>query len=162
MLDKKNTEFRVSIVGIPMDREQIVAFLKEQGYRVTPQRIAICEEVLSSKDHPSAEQIHRKISEQFPTISLTTVYNTLDMLKHLNLVDELGFDSSKARYDPNTSIHVNTICQICHRIQDFESAKIKKNWLRIVSEIGLDPVGQRLDIYFICEKCRRKMSSSKK
>jgi Fur family peroxide stress response transcriptional regulator len=145
-----------------MNREQIVTFLREQGYRITPQRLAICEELLSSKLHPSAEQIHRRISKQYPSISLTTIYNTLDMLKQLKLVDELGFDSSKARYDPNTSIHVNAICQICHEIQDYESAGIKRNWLRIVSEVGLEPVGQRLDIYFICKKCKKKKLTSDK
>ena len=142
-----------------MNRKQILAFLKEQGYRITPQRLAICEEVLSSKDHPSAEHIHRKISKQFPSISLTTIYNTLELLIQHKLVDELGFDSSKARYDPNTSIHVNTICLLCHKIQDYESTGIERNWSRIVSEVGLEPVGQRLDLYFICEKCRKKSSS---
>jgi Fur family peroxide stress response transcriptional regulator len=138
-----------------MNREQLILLLREKGYKITPQRIAICQEVLSSKDHPSAEQVYSKISKNHPGISLTTIYHTLDILKELNLVEELRFDSSRSRYDPNTSIHANIICQRCGEIQDYESEGIRKNWLRIISEIGLEPIGQRLDIYIECKKCKK-------
>ena len=72
-----------------MKQDELVSFLKEKGYRITPQRLAICEEVLSSKTHPSAEQIYGKILKKHPSISLTTVYHTLDMLKELKLISFL-------------------------------------------------------------------------
>lgn len=138
-----------------MNQDELVSILRDKGYRITPQRLAICELMLTAKNHPSVEQIYSKISKKHPGISLTTVYHTLDMLKDLNLIDELRFDSSTSRYDPNTSIHANIICQSCGEIQDYESAKLEKNWLRIVSEIGLEPIGQRLDIYIVCKKCKK-------
>lgn len=138
-----------------MNTELLIAFLREKGYKITPQRIAICEAVLSSKDHPSAEQVYTQISKKYPSISLTTIYHTLNLLKELNLVVELPFDSSTSRYDSNTSVHVNLICQKCNDIIDFESEGVKRNWSRIVSETGYEPIGQRLDIYIECDKCRK-------
>jgi Fur family peroxide stress response transcriptional regulator len=146
---------------LEMNREELISFLRKRGYRITPQRLAICEEVLSAKNHPSAEQIYNKVSNQHPSISLTTIYHTLEMLKDLNLIDELRFDSSTSRYDPNTSIHANIICQYCNEIRDYESQGLKKNWQRIISEIGLEPIGQRMDIYIVCEKCKKKLKSGK-
>ena len=138
-----------------MNREHLIELLRKKGHKITPQRISICEEVLSSKDHPTAEQVYSKISKKHPGISLTTIYHTLDMLKEMRLVDELKFDSSGSRYDPNTSVHVNIICQNCKEIIDFESEGIKRAWSRIVSETGYESLGQRLDMYVLCKKCKK-------
>ena len=137
-----------------MKREELITILRNNGHKVTPQRIAICEEVLSSKKHPTAELIFEKVSKQHPAISMTTVYHTLDLLRKLELVQEIRFDDRATRYDPNTSVHVNIICQECGKISDYESEVIQKKWSRIISEIRIDPVGQRLDAYVICEECK--------
>jgi len=137
-----------------MNKEELFTMLRKNGHKVTPQRIAICEEVLLSKEHPTAEAIFEKVSKQHPAISLTTVYHTLGLLLKLDLVQEIRFDNRVTRYDPNTSVHVNIICQECEKISDYESDVIQKQWNRIVSEIGIDPVGQRLDAYVICEDCK--------
>jgi Fur family peroxide stress response transcriptional regulator len=137
-----------------MNTEQLITMLRKNGHKVTPQRIAICEAVLSNKEHPTAEIIFKKISKQHPTISMTTVYHTLDLLKKLELVHEINFDNRVTRYDSNVSVHVNVICQKCGKISDYESEAIQSQWNRIVSAIKIKPVGQRLDAYVICEDCK--------
>jgi len=141
-----------------MNTEQLITKLRKNGHKVTPQRIAICEEVLSSNEHPTAEVIFEKVSKRYPAISMTTVYHTLELLQKLKLVQEIRFDNRVTRYDSNTSVHVNIICQNCGKISDYESDVIQKQWNRIVSEIGVDPVGQRLDAYVICEECKGQLS----
>jgi len=136
-----------------MKETQLIALFRENGYKVTPQRLAICEEVLSSREHPSAEMIFEKVSKKYPSLSLTTVYHTLDLLKELELVHELRFDNHSSRFDPNTSIHVNVICRRCGKIEDYNSDSIQKKWRDLVSEIDVQSIGQRLDVYFVCEKC---------
>ncbi len=137
-----------------MNPQKLIDLLREKGYKVTPQRLAICQEVLSRDDHPSAEQIFDTVSKQHPTISLTTIYHTLDLLKELRLIDELHFDNRTSRYDSNTSVHINIICTICGKIRDYESDLIKKHWKSIISKIDLEPVSQRIDVYVVCDDCK--------
>ena len=137
-----------------MNDEELISILRKNGFKVTPQRLEICKELLSRDDHPTAEQVFDKVSKQHPTISMTTIYHTLDMLKKLNIISELGFSNQSTRYDPNTSVHVNVICQKCGKIWDYESASISRQWTSIVSEIEVNPVGQRLDAYVVCDNCK--------
>jgi Fur family peroxide stress response transcriptional regulator len=138
-----------------MDDQQLITKLHSKGYKVTPQRLAICKLLLSSKDHPSADQIYQEVKKQYPTISLATVYFTLDLLKDLGLVQELGFSDRSSRYDPNISPHINIICPKCGKIYDYEAANVKKLWSKIVAEMSFTPLLQRLDIYTLCDKCSK-------
>ena len=138
-----------------MDDQQLITKLHSKGYKVTPQRLAICKLLLSSKDHPSADQIYQEVKKQYPTISLATVYFTLDLLKDLGLVQELGFSDRSSRYDPNISPHINIICPKCGKIYDYEAANVKKLWSKIVAEMDFTPLRQRLDIYTLCDKCSK-------
>jgi Fur family peroxide stress response transcriptional regulator len=137
-----------------MSEAELVSLLRESGLKVTPQRLAICNFVLSSKEHPTVEQIHSEMLKTHPSISLNTVYQTMDMLIGLSLVQEMRFTSSSSRFDPNTSVHVNVICEKCGSITDFESKTLEKRWMEIVEEIGEQAVGQRLDLYTICKNCK--------
>lgn len=139
---------------MPMTEDHLIALLREKGYKVTPQRLSICNYALSSKMHPTAEQIHLEVSKKHPTISMNTIYQTMDMLIDLGLIQEMRFGSNSSRFDPNTSVHVNIICQRCGKVWDFESKTLEKKWSEIVAEIGKLPVGQRLDFYTICDSCK--------
>ncbi|MFW9918431.1 MAG: Fur family transcriptional regulator [Candidatus Thorarchaeota archaeon] len=134
-------------------KDQLITLLRDKGYKVTPQRLAICLYVLASDKHPTVEEIRTEISKTHPTISMNTIYLTMDMLIELNLVQELRYENS-SRYDPNTSVHVNVICQQCGRIWDYESKDIEIKWNEIVELVGTTAVGQRLDLYTTCKDCR--------
>jgi Fur family peroxide stress response transcriptional regulator len=108
---------------------------------------------MSSTDHPTADQIHRKVTENYPTMSLATVYQTLHLLTELGLLQELGFSDRVSRYDPNTSPHINIVCPRCGEIYDYEADDIRTLWSQIVAGLEVNPVGQRLDIYRYCDKC---------
>ena len=65
---------------------QIAERLKEWGIRVTPQRLAIAEAVLNSADHPSVQQIYERVQNHFPSMTLATIYSTLDVLERSRLI----------------------------------------------------------------------------
>ena len=138
-----------------MDDKQIIDMLQKNDLKVTTQRLMISSYVLSRKDHPSADQIYVAIKEQFPTISLGTVYKTLNLLKEIGAVQELGFGEGAVRYDPNTEIHINMICTKCNSISDYYPEDVDGWWNELVSKLDVKPVGQRIDIYRLCEKCRK-------
>jgi len=136
-----------------MDEQQLITKLRSKGYKITPQRLAICQLVLSSKAHPTADQIYEEVKKTHSAISLATVYFTLDLLRGLGLLQELSFSERSSRYDPNTSPHINVICPKCGKIYDYEAASVKKLWSQIVAEMGFKPLRQRLDVYQLCNAC---------
>ncbi len=138
-----------------MEAERLVAKLRKSGYKVTPQRLAICEAILSSREHPTADQIYEKVRKKHPTMSLATVYQTLHLLSEIGLLQELGFSNCISRYDPNTSPHINIVCGKCGKIQDYRTESVGKLWTQIVEELGFQPIGQRIDIYRYCDRCAK-------
>ncbi|MFX0075827.1 MAG: Fur family transcriptional regulator [Candidatus Hermodarchaeota archaeon] len=136
-----------------MDTQYLIEFLREKGLKVTSQRLAIFNFILSRKDHPTAEQIYQKIRKEYPTISLGTVYKNLHLLKELGLIHELGFNEGSVRYDPDVNLHVNMVCSNCGKISDYKSERLEKLWNSLISDLGIKPSGQRIDIYYKCEEC---------
>jgi len=140
--------------------QQLIATLHQKGCKVTPQRIAICRFLLSSKDHPTADQVYQVVKKTYPTISLATVYQTLRLLIQIGLLQELESTDRTSRYDSNTSPHINIICKKCGKVQDYETENIRKLWFQIIKDLGFQPIGQRLDIYRYCEQCQAEKSSN--
>ncbi len=138
-----------------MKMQQLMAMLHENGYKITPQRMTVCEIILSSKSHPTAERIYEEVKREHPTISLATVYQTLHLLTKLGVIQELGFSDKVTRYEPNVSPHINVICQKCGEIYDYEAKSVKEMWTKIIGELKFKPIGQRLDIYRYCDRCKR-------
>ena len=115
---------------------------RRNGFRATPQRIAIAQAALSSKEHPTAEQIYEIVNKTNPTISLSTVYNTLNAMRDTNMLQELAFGNNH-RYDPNTRIHVNLVCQKCGDIIDVEDKTIEDEVTNISSRRRFSIINQR-------------------
>jgi Fur family peroxide stress response transcriptional regulator len=126
---------------------------REKGFKVTTQRLAICNFILSRKDHPTAELIYQELRNEYPTISLGTVYKTLHLLKELGLIQELGFNEGSVRYDPDMELHVNMVCANCGKISDYKAESVKKLWSAIITELKIKPKGQRIDIFYECDDC---------
>ena len=137
-----------------MDIQELIKILRKNEYKVTTQRLAICEFILSRKDHPTAEQIYQGLRNEYPTISLGTVYKTLHLLKKLGLVQQLGFSEGSIRYDPDMELHINMVCSKCGKVYDYKAEKVKEIWDIIISDLKVIPKGQRIDIYYVCEDCK--------
>lgn len=138
-----------------MKNQQLIAKLRQKGFRVTPQRLAVCELILSSKKHPTADQVYRAVKTKYLTLSLATVYQTLHLLTEIGMLQELGLSDGISRYDPDTSPHINIICRNCGEIQDYEAESVKKLWSQIIRDLEFKPTGQRLDIYRYCDPCQK-------
>ena len=100
-----------------MTRQEIAALLRQGRIRVTPQRLAISEAVLNSRDHPSVQQIYERVKDHFPSMTLATIYSTLDVLENSGLIQELPFPQF-SRYESNLEPHVNLVCVKCGAVTD--------------------------------------------
>ena len=122
---------------------QIEAWLKKVGVNSTAQRIAICQFVLCSADHPTAEDIKAWADQNFPKISLATVYNTLKTLVDAGLLREFKFPhSGKSIYDNNLVDHYHLLDKKTNRLIDIdpESITINKKLLKNVSVKKIDVI----------------------
>ena len=136
-----------------MSDQELKALLHKHRLKATLQRLAICKYILQSQEHPTADKILSDIRKEYKTISQATVYKTLSLLKKLGLISELSFDNNHSRFDPIQEVHVNIICPNCDSISDYESELVQDFWQNINLEIGERIIGQRFDIYKICERC---------
>ena len=99
--------------------ETIIQKLRDNGHKITPQRLAIVKILARSEGHPSVENIHGRIKKDFPTMSLATVYKNILLIKSLGEVLELGFPDGSNRYDGNKpNPHPHVICIRCKKIVD--------------------------------------------
>ena len=135
--------------------EAVVAKLRERGYRITPQRLAILRILTQSQDHPTVEGIFRVVVKDFPTTSLATVYKTVTVLKELHEVLELEFSQDSNRYDGNKPYpHPHVICVKCKRIVDPESPGVEALSAQIANSTGYQLLTHRLDFYGLCPECQ--------
>ena len=138
-----------------MKNQQLIAKLREKGFRVTPQRLAICEFVLASKEHPTVDHVYQVVRKKHPTLSLATVYQTLHLLTEIGMLQELGLSDGISRYDPDSSPHINIVCKNCGKIQDYESESVREFFSQIAVELRRALIGQHLEIYTYCDQCKR-------
>jgi len=134
----------------------IINNLRKMGYKATSQRIAICRLVLSSREHPTAQEIYRDVKRVHPTVSLATVYKTLQVLKELRLIQELPLPQSEARFDSNVSPHLNAVCLQCGNVSDVKDQSLSNVVSRAASKTKFKVTGQRFDLYGVCDKCARR------
>lgn len=133
--------------------KSIIEAFRKKGYKATPQRIAIVKYALQNPTHPTAQSIYQKVREEYPTVSLATVYKTLKVLKELDLIQELPFSQGRTRFDPNITPHINMVCLKCGKIVDLTSNEIRSVIKQVAESAKFKLTGQRLDIYGFCEKC---------
>ena len=87
------------------NQQDFTTTLKQAGMRLTPQRMAICEFVLNTDTHPTAAQIYENMRSEYPSLSLMTVYNTLNALVNLGMVNVLGtIGDDNIHYDGGSDI----------------------------------------------------------
>jgi Fur family peroxide stress response transcriptional regulator len=127
--------------------------LRSKGYKATPQRIAICRMALNSRAHPSAQEVYYEVKKIHPTMSLATVYKTLEVLRDLDLVQEINLPKGQARFDSYMTPHINLICLKCGTITDLDDMTIKEITRKVTASTKFKPTRQRMDVYGICQKC---------
>ena len=134
----------------------IIETLRKKGYKATTQRIAICRFALRSRDHPTAQRIYDEVKKVHPTVSLATVYKTLQILTEQGLIQELDLPESQARFDSCVELHINLVCLQCGRIQDFDDSAAREMVERVTAKAEFTQTGQRIDIYGMCKTCRSR------
>ncbi len=138
--------------------EQIVRVFRSKGFKITPQRLAIFEILQGNTSHPSAERIYSQLRESHPSISFTTVYNTLETLRDIGEIQELTIDSRRKHYDPDISRHHHVLCTKCGHIEDVFVDY--SSYLRLPEEVRarFKVQNHQVQFYGICSNCQSQTS----
>ena len=138
-----------------MTFETLSINLKQAGMRLTPQRLAVCKLLCESDTHPTAAAIYEEIRQQYPSLSLMTVYNTLNTLVDLGVVNVLGHaGDDMVHYDANTTPHVHLACISCHEIEDITSLQVESLEAEISRISSYKLLGARMLYYGLCPTCQ--------
>ena len=135
--------------------ETLIHALQAAGYRLTPQRRAICRLLAGTDTHPTAQDIYEQLKPEYPSLSLATVYNTLEALVNLGVVYALGSaGDGRVHYDADTQPHVNLACVACHRVVDLPSDHIQALDREVSAHSGYRLLGARVLYYGLCPDCQ--------
>jgi len=129
--------------------------LREQGYRMTPQRQLIMAALQQSNDHISAEEIHARILDKYPHVNISTVYRTLELLKNLDLVTETDLGSGLFRYHfADKGHHHHLICEKCGTTTEVDESLLLPIKRTVFKEYGFRANISHLAIFGRCSKCQ--------
>jgi Fur family peroxide stress response transcriptional regulator len=136
--------------------DHLIAKLREQGYRLTSQRLALVRLIAVSEGHPNAAQLYARLKAQFPTVSRATVYKLLALLKELGEVLEIDLRGD-SHYDGNRpEPHPHLICLKCRQILDgpieLDPAVIQQ----LERKSGYRIVRNQVAFYGLCPECQKK------
>ena len=136
---------------------QMLSKLKEHEFRLTPQRLAVLRVLAVSDGHPTVERIYEAVRSEFPTTSIATIYKTVNLLKQLNEVLELGFPDGSNRYDGNKPYpHPHVICTKCQKIIDPNLGSLKDLTKEVIQETGFEISNHRVDFFGTCRDCQSR------
>lgn len=100
--------------------EDLSRELKNRNIRISHQRLKVLEYISNNRSHPTVEQIYRDLQKEIPTLSKTTIYNTLNTLIDANLVKIISIEDNETRFDTITENHGHFKCETCGKIYDFD------------------------------------------
>jgi Fur family peroxide stress response transcriptional regulator len=134
--------------------DRFTAACRERGTPVTHQRLAVFRALLQSDEHPDADALHRSLHDSYPTLSLGTVYKTLEMLQSLGLARPVSSPGPSRRFDGNHHPHHHLWCTSCQRLTDVELDELAE--VALPADLGFQVTDLTIQFNGICADCRTK------
>lgn len=125
--------------------------LMSKNIRPSLTRVMIFDYLREHRTHPTADEIYTALSPKAPTLSKTTVYNTVKLFQSEGIIKMITIEEQQARFDACTDLHGHFLCLDCGKVYDFDTSEPKAN-LPEGFEISTE------EIYFTgrCKKCNKK------
>jgi len=144
------------------ERKILQDYISRNSMKYTKQREVILEVFLATEGHVSVEELHQKLSEVEPSVSLATVYRTLNLFCKAGLAQKRKFGEGQTRYEHSVdhSHHDHLICTSCGKIIEFENSMIEQLQRQVAERNDFLVKSHRLEMYGLCADCRKKSASS--
>lgn len=116
--------------------------------RMTTQRRAIVRCLAESSDHPTIEDLHARVQEIDKSISVATVYRTMNVLEELGLIERHDFGGSKARFEPVPDAHHDHLIDVTSgAVIEFVDPEIEQLQKAIADRLGYRLVDHKLELF---------------
>lgn len=139
-----------------MELRELESTLRRHDIKPSHHRLQILQYMVENRNHPSAEMIYQYLAPLIPTLSRTTVYNTLQLMVEKGVAMVITINENEVHYDADISPHGHFKCLVCNRIYDF-------GWDQAVNTIGLDGfqvLDRQLYYFGYCPVCQKQTTLS--
>jgi Fur family ferric uptake transcriptional regulator len=127
--------------------EELLARCVTAGLKITEQRRVILQVLTSAEDHPSVEVVFERSKAIDSSVSMATVYRTLNLLDELDLVNRREFNQNFSRFEVNAEHHHHLVDLETGHVIEFQNEKLEALKIEIARELGYDLVDHTLELY---------------
>ena len=133
--------------------------ISETGIRPSVQRVAIYAYLCEHPIHPTVDMVYLALAPVYPTLSRTTIYNTLKLFAEYGLVQTIQIEDDKLRYDANMTPHLHFKCVKCGKVYDIFNEKLlneidKECSNLLPSDFTVEKI--QTNIWGVCSDCAEK------
>jgi len=133
--------------------ENTTEYLLEHEVKPSFQRLRIFDYLNEKHNHPTVDNIYKELVNEIPTLSKTTVYNTLKLFTTKGIAQVINIEDNETRYDSDTSTHGHFKCLNCNKIYDFS---LENSHFNIPDLDGFENKQTHLYIKGICPSCKNE------
>ena len=135
--------------------EQLLQGLREQGHRLTPQRLIVLRVVAEGRQHMGVDEVFREAQAAYPFMDLATVYRTLRLFKQVGLVTEVAI-GDRLHYELThpEDRHHHMVCRVCHGAFNLSPHYLEEFNSTLVNDFGFVPDLDHFTIAGVCVNCR--------
>ena len=134
----------------------MMASLREVGYRLTPQRMMIVSIINESEGHITADEIHERVRKEYPFVDISTVYRTLQLLKKLRLVTDTDLGSGVVQYElSDRGRHHHLVCRACGQTTPLDGSFLEPLARTIESTYSFQADVEHFAIFGLCAACKK-------
>lgn len=143
--------------NIQDERAQLKATLHERGMRMTPQRQLVLDALLEL-EHATPEQVCQRVQRSTPTVNITTIYRTLELLESLGVVRHTHLGHGAPNYSVHEHKHVHLVCHRCDRVLEAPCDIMDDLRGTLRARFGFELDASHLALSGLCENCRKETS----
>jgi Fe2+ or Zn2+ uptake regulation protein len=137
----------------PDERDALAARLRAVGLRATGPRLTILGVLAGDRRHPTAEMVHQSLRRGHPSLSLSTVYQTLEAFRRTGLVRRVGTAGGSSRVDGTSQDHDHAVCRQCGRVFDVDRGHFERSSTPAALPNGLRVEKVFVEYEVVCADC---------
>lgn len=135
--------------------DEIMDRLVAGGKRRTMSRQAVIQVIVDHHGHVSADDIATRVQKDFPSLDVSTVYRTLEMLRELGIVERVYFADGSTVYHLSDHKHHHLCCERCGAVQELSISALHNLEQFLLEEFGFEVHQRPLGLFGLCSACRR-------
>ena len=135
----------------------LVEGLRDQGYRLTPQRDVILAAIKDAEGHFTAEQIYQQVHAQSPAVNRATVYRTLELLNHIAIISEIDLGGASHEYElSEDEPHHHLVCRGCGMTYSVSHDLVQPLAIALHKELSFEADLDHLSVFGLCAQCQNE------